>query len=1062
MTRDLYRQTLLALAAAAVYHAPVALAQDDSTDPFAIYDDSAADGAETTANDPAPIAVEPLRSETPPELQSPVAPEADRTRLDTVQVTGSRIRRTDFETSQPLLVLTRDDIERTGITTIGDILQRIPAAGSALNTTFNNGGTGATEIDLRNLGSNRVLVLVNGHRWVNGVSFANTASVDLNTIPVSIVERIEVLKDGASAVYGSDAIAGVVNVITRKNYVGTELRGQLGAFDKGDGEVYSANFSMGTAGDLGNLFVDIGHIRQEPIFAGDREISSVPLFGTGITRGSIFTPRGTVLFVPNAANGNILGTERCPDLAPAVAAGVIDGQIPGAGAALGGLIGSAPTPPVGGLQLCNMILRRGETVMPGETTAQVVDRYQPFNGTTLNNDENDLYNFAPINYLRTPLEQTSLFLQGSREVTSAANATVQVLYNRRSSQQVLAETPLLFGNLVPPPYNQAFIDATNIFNPFDQDIGRSGEDGLIGLGIVGRRFVELGPRIQTQTVDTFFGNLQFDGQFTLPIADLEQFFTWDGGASFGRSQLNNLLSNNLNIGRVARALGPDMACTGAIDGCVPLDLFGGEGSITPEMLSYVRANLADNAVSTTEDFYLNFSTEIPLGDVLPAPLGMAFGAEYRRDRFRDTPDALTQGNLSSGNNRRATAGEISVREAYLELGIPLLAGLPFVQNLDLSIAGRFSDYSILDDSVTTGKLGIEYRPYADLLVRATVSEGFRAPSVTELFLGGTDAFPMASDPCVGREPGSDVDQNCDAEGVPDNVDQTSTQILTRFGGNPNLEAEASDSFTAGLVFSPQQVPGLTVFLDYFDIQIEDFIGTVGPQFVLDQCFRRPAGTGRPDSCDLVTRNANGSVSSINAAFLNFARVETAGVDLGFEYELPFFREFGVFKFQFDSQFLDRYDQFTPTADGTFIKDKLAGLTFSNVPLPRFKGNLRLNWSWNQLEASWLVRYLGTTTEACTDAFQPRLADLGVCSEPDFDLTDGSDDSRNRLGSTVYNDVQLTYKLPGQAYSASLVFGVNNVLNRDPPRSITAFANSFSATLYEIPGMQPYIRMGLSF
>ncbi|MDX1606642.1 MAG: TonB-dependent receptor plug domain-containing protein, partial [Candidatus Competibacterales bacterium] len=251
--------------------------------------------------------------------------DGDAVSLSKIAVTGSRIKRTDYETANPILTVDRDMIERSGVTSLGDLLQDLPVAGGALGKGFNNGGTGAIEIDLRNLGSQRVLVLVNGRRWVNGLRSLSTSSVDLTTIPVSIVERIDVLKDGASTTYGSDAIAGVVNIITRDDFDGLELRGQYGQFDEGDGETQGLTASWGRVFGQTSVFVDLNYADEGEVFAGDRAISRVPTFGTGNSRGSLGTPQGTFVWVPDPAQTDpTLLQNECDRLD--VAAGTIEGE----------------------------------------------------------------------------------------------------------------------------------------------------------------------------------------------------------------------------------------------------------------------------------------------------------------------------------------------------------------------------------------------------------------------------------------------------------------------------------------------------------------------------------------------------------------------------------------------------------------------------------------------------------------------------------------------------------------------------------------------------------------
>lgn len=1011
--------------------------------------------------------VETIQVDTPKEAPAEdVAPASQNaTELDAIEVTGSRIKRTDYETAQPVVLIRREDIERTGLTNIGDILQRIPAAGSALNRTFNNGGNGQTEIDLRNLGSNRLLVLVDGHRWVTGTSFANLSAVDLNTIPVSAIERVEVLKDGASAVYGSDAITGVVNIILRKDFSGAEMSSQAQSFADGSGLVQAHHLSFGNLSDKSSMFIDFNFVRQEELFAAERDISKVPKFGTGTSRGSIFTPKGTLIFIPTPSNGSTLGPELCPDI-------VAGRTLAGEGVRLP--INTGPA----GLQLCQMILRDGQTITTSDTTATARNKYRFFSGLAGlggNGEDPDKYNYAPINYLLTPFEQNSVFAQFNRQFADWLSFNNQVLYNVSKTERNLAETPLLLGNIFFPPYNQAYIDATNIYNPFDQDIGRSAPDGLVGFGTLGRRFVELGPRFLGRDVKTLFIKSQFDGSFDF----VQRLFSYDLGYSFGRSDNSNIHRGDLDMERVKKALGPSINCPSTSDpGCVPLNLFGGAGTITPEMLNYIAYKATSSARYTIQDVYGNISTEfnalsglLPF-DILSAPIGVAFGAEYRQEDFTEQPDPFTVQGTSSTNLRKPTEGAYNVREAYVEFAVPIVNDKPFVQELDLSLAGRYTKYNTFKDKVT-GKLGLRWKPIDDLLVRGTVSEAFRAPNISELFLGNTDSYPSLDDPCVGRTSGSAVDENCDEEGVPDDVSQLSSQILTRFQGNPKLGPETALTYTAGIVYSPNFLPDFNAYVDVFSIDLDEFIGFVGPDYILNTCYNRPRDVPRPQTCDLVNRNpSNGSIQFISARPINFARLKTEGVDIAFDYVLPVadwlpaMREFGSWKFMYDSQYLTSYDQFVPNAAGTDERSGSAGLDPGNNPLPRYKANATLEWALSNWKASWTTRYIRGTTESCSDGLSPALQTYGVCSNPDREfldpaLTDDVDNSTNEYKDIFYHNVQIFYALP--AWNTDFTLGVNNVLNQDPPLSYSAFANSFPATLYEAPGSrQPYLKLNIRF
>ena len=315
-------------------------------------------------------------------VATPVLAQDDAEQLETIQVIGSRIKRTDIETSQPVFVIEREDLQKTGLTSVGDILQDLTTNGAALNTTFNNGGNGETQIDLRNLTANRTLVLVNGKRWVSGLGGA----VDLNTIPVTIIERVEVLKDGASAIYGSDAIAGVVNITTRDTYDGAEASAYLGENEEGDGRTELYDFTIGSSTDRASVVMNASYTKQEPIFAGDREISANPLFGF------------------NGNNVNVGASSTTPF-----------GRF-GFGSTGGRLPNGAP----GTL-----------TLIPGRAGTAAGD-FTPFDLSTAG------YNFAPDNYLLTPQERIGIYVQGRYQITDDISFNTSIVYNERKSEQQLA------------------------------------------------------------------------------------------------------------------------------------------------------------------------------------------------------------------------------------------------------------------------------------------------------------------------------------------------------------------------------------------------------------------------------------------------------------------------------------------------------------------------------------------------------------------------------------------------------------------------------------------------
>jgi iron complex outermembrane recepter protein len=948
--------------------------------------------------------------------------EEGATELEAIEVTGSRIRRTDYETSQPIAVITRAEIERTGLTSIGDILQKLPVAGAALNTTFNNGGTGATEIDLRNLGSNRVLVLVNGRRWVNGLRSFSTSSVDLNTIPISIIDRVEVLKDGASAVYGTDAIAGVVNIITRRDYQGADLRVYGGQFDEEDGGQQFYSLSLGSISGPTSIFVDLSHRQQFAVFAGDRTMARVPLFGTGNTRGSSASPQGRFLFTPDPA----------ANVSPACLAFV------------------GPTS-----DFCDL------TLIDGEDGQQVSD----FRGRSAA----DAYNYAPINYLQTPLEQTAIFTQIGHQLADNIRLGGELLYNVRKSQQQLAETPLFIGDLSGVPTDVIFIAADNPFNPFGQDIGRPDFNkpnavfGFVGTAFVGRRMTELGPRIFSQNVDTLRAGLGLDGTLDLWEGNVGH---WDVGYTYADSRNAEYFEGLLNMEHVAKALGPIAVCN-ADPNCVPLNVFGGmgpsgTGSITPQMLDYIAYSGTSTQQQKLRHYYATLSSDVMQ---LPAgPLGAAVGIEYRVEEFSDIPDPFIVQGISSTNRALPTYGQYTAREGYLELGVPLASGMPGVEALRVSGALRYSDYDRFG-STTTSKFGVEYKPVQEVLVRASVSEAFRAPSITELFLGLSDSFPELGDPCSNYTASGDatIIANCSdpanpANGgtaVPTTYEQINPQLLARFGGNANLTPEEADTFTLGVVWSPEFIPDFSITVDWYRIDLSNAITTLSTQEILDSCYLESTPGTPHANCFLIDRQGTtGVINEVVNVFQNIGGIKVEGFDLGWEYTLPW-REYGQFRWLVDTSYLQKYED---TVGG--VTTERQGKQFGDFAFPRLRANSAVAWTLGPWGVNWGMRYVHSTTESCSDFLDGTansLAALGVCSQPDLVV---NSNSRNKLDATLYHNLQGVYNW--QEQSVTVTLGVNNVLNEDPPVCTSCFANSYDPTLYEIPGRFGYVRLTKSF
>jgi iron complex outermembrane receptor protein len=917
----------------------------------------------------------------------------DAEQLETITVVGTRIKRTDIETSQPVFVLEREDLQKTGLTSVGDILQDLTTNGATLNTTFNNGGDGSVLVDLRNLGSNRTLVLVNGRRWVSNL----LGQVDLTTIPVSVIERVEVLKDGASAIYGSDAIGGVINITTRDSYDGAEASAYLGENEEGDGRQELYDFTVGSSTDRASVVMNASYAKQEPIFAGDREISAVPLFGfpgnDNRVGASSTTPFGRFGFGP----GN-----RLPNGAPGTL-----------------------------------------TLIPGRPGAAAGD-FRPFVAAT------DGFNFAPDNYLSTPQERTAVFVQGRYQLTDNIAFRSTVLVNERRSEQQLAAIPFTLGPIFG---NGVTIASNNVFNPFGVAVTRA----QFRNRTLFRSF--------NQDADTFYFGGGFDGTFDL----MDRSWSWDVGYIYTDNEQNDITTGQFDLNRLAAGLGPSFRdaqgvarCgtpTAVIAGCVPLNLFGGPDGFTRAMADFASVTLQDTFYKKLYNYTANITGdlfELPAG-----PLGFAAGYEYRREFGFDQPDAITASGATTGNARLPTRGGFSLDEFYAEFNIPVVKDVAFAEIFEFSVAARYSDYSNFGDT-TNPKFGFRWKPFADLLIRGNYADGFRAPSVSELFGGQSDNFPELRDPCsASQRPAGTIATNCfngigGIRPVPAGYEQANTQIRVTIGGNPDLAPENATNRTLGLVYSPSWVEGLDLYLDWYNIEVTNVIAGVDPQQLINDCY-----TGRdPSQCLLITRGATGEIADLFAGVNNGSGgLEIEGFDFTVDYR--FDTEFGKFRVNWDNAYISYFgDAGQPEAgdllpDGSTSNGNLVAVYLNRTNFAyRLKSNISLNWQYGDWGATGSARYLSRIDENCD--LPVFFGNPGLCSNPN-----GSPqfpDGENEFDDTWYFDLQGTWDAP---WNGRVTAGVRNLFDEDPPYSASTFANSFDPN-YEIPGRFWYVQYSQKF
>ena len=931
--------------------------------------------------------------------QSQEAGPAPPERLSEVIVTGSRIAQTEAQREQPLSVISADAIEQSGLADIGTLLQRLTTGGQALNTKFNSSGNfgyppdgggigaGSAQVSLRNLDSKRVLVLVDGIRWVNESSASGVSgSADLNTIPVSIIDHIEILEDGASSIYGSDAIAGVVNIITKKKANGVSVDGYVGDYSKG-GMTKQGSVTAGGSTDKFSAMFVASYFNQAAISSSKWWQSDTPEPLAGLAAGSSATPQGRYTFCD-------------PRVAPPAYGSCTPDQA----------------------NFYDLTLNNG-------TTTPSWNPLNPTGGTYHNWSGADRFNYAPYNDLLTPSERKSIFTNLSYQANDYVEVYLKGLYNNRTSQNEAAPEPIFVG-----PYagtgglaDNISISALNPYNPFGVALNAASN-----LGWVTRRPLEAGPRIFDQNVDTYYFGTGFRGSFNVLGSD----YHWDINYVNSANKANQTFTGGYNIGNIGIALGDPAVCA-QVPNCVPLDLFGGQGRpITPAMLKFIEATQIDRSEEDLKVYSANI-TGHPFS-IQDRPFGIAVGVEHRLYKGDFEPDPLRQEGLSQDSLAFPVDASYRVNEAYAEASAPVL------ETLGASAAVRYSDYSNFG-STTTYKLGLRWQPIDDFGLRGTYSTGFRAPNLGELY-GLTQFGATLVDPCgptgtVVVTPGSSsaLANACRAQGVPNGFQQANTQITTFTGGNAHLNPEKSDSYTAGFVYDASWAKGiaetnrLTLEMTYYNDKIKGAIGAEDIQQLLNACLA--AGGTDPTLCQPFTRGAGGQLNPPQNFLANLGHITTDGEDAKLNWNseaLP------IGKFSAAVQ-TTRVNSYKSTDTLGIVAQRQVGVEVANSAIPRYRTNAQLGWGMADVEFTWSVRYLSAVKEACANAITTGVP--GCETSADF----------HTLRAVTYNDALVSWHNAFWLKGFTAEAGVNNLFGDNPPICFTCTLNGYDAGTYDLPG-----------
>ncbi len=920
--------------------------------------------------------------------------------LDTIVVTGSRIRQTDVETAQPVQMILREDIEKQGFQSVGDILQNVSAVGtppisraSPLSAGQNAGGV---YISLRNLGAERTLVLVNGKRL--GISTSGLA--DISTIPAIAVERIEILKDGASSTYGSDAISGVINIITRSNFEGARASAYFGQYSQGDGDIKKADAIMGFRGERGSVTAAVEWAEEDGVRAADRDFSAFPRSSLHPTDGwtTVGQYGGFVTTATTAIPGLPTGTR----------------VILRAG---------------GDPRNKNDYVRQdtftgtcaGATEQAGCTPGSTVDK----SNTNLQTD------------LRTPIQRRSLYLDGIYDITDNIRFRTNLLYSARESERQVAGYPMQAASFNAP------MSATSYFNPTGATISNWW-----------RRTWEV-PRVSTADLTTYRFSGVFEGNFTFANRDIG----WDVSYLNNNNKLVQNSFGNLNLANTRAAVGPSFlnaqgvvqcgTAAAPISGCVPFNPylpFGvtGQGGLTDNqaLRDYLFQEEHSTGETTTEVISANFNSAVftlPAGD-----LSIAVGYEHRKESGKFVPDSLSVTGGSTNLSAGPTQGEYSVSEFYAEVQIPLLADVAFAKELTLNLASRYSDYDTFG-TTTNSKIGLKWRPTDTLLFRATIADGFRAPTIADLYGGGSQTFSFFTDPCDTNF-GSSANNagtrtNCVAamgalantykqlgQGFnPVATTNSQTPVAFTSGSNPTLLPETSRSRTVGVVWSPGFVEGLNFSLDWWKIRLEDTIVSDSPTTILNDCYI--LGLTSRCSPQLFTRDPTlGYINFLSFGGRNAGFREVEGLDFDVAYRWKT-SSWGNFNFVMNTTYT--------------ISDKAVSTNDPRVPLSnvgftstfRIRSNANVGWELGNFGVSWTARYYSGMKESCTyfipGSTEPNLECDEIHLAPTGNVT-GTTTAlvrRRNVGSNTFNDVQARWKAP---WKATIAIGANNVFNKVGP------------------------------
>ena len=899
-----------------------------------------------------------------------------------IEVTGSRIKSVGNTSSSPISSVGKVDIDTSQPVAVEELVRGLPSAYPAIGPNVNNGSNGTASIDLRGMGSNRTLVLFNGKRFVPATL---GGVVDTNNVPVSLLERVDIVTGGASAVYGADAVAGVVNFVMKKNFSGVEASTLYSVSEKNDARRYKSDLTIGTnlADGRGNVAINVGTTRTQALNLRDRDFAN------------------TAISSASGNPGGFSGTS-----VPAIFSGL--------------------NAPING--------------------SRVIDATTGLLRPAVTSGPPDGYNTNPPNYFETPLTRTQVAGIARFSLNEYAEAYTEIFHTRSNVTLNLAPSGT-FGAALNIPIGNPFITPAVRGQICDAYKGTATVPGLFPLGAadpkcvlgnateiranVARRFVEAGPRI--------YSNDNVSTQYTVGLRGAIPYldsWSYDAYYQAGRSDQQVSTGNGFSSSKLQTAVRSLNTTTCTAGGaCVPINLFGAAGTLTPAMLAYLSTPTFATTEVRQDVMSASASGEVGLitSPFAKNPLGVAVGFEKRTVFGGNKSDAViqTQGELlGSGSPTPDRNGELKFTETYAELVMPLVQNQPFIQSLGLQ--GGYRDSKLVTSAGVTQsygswKAGGDWSPMKGLRFRGEQQRATRAPNVNELYQPVTTGLSTLSvDPCqAGNITTADAGKAgtltalCQATGVPTSqigavAAPSSNQINNTSGGNPNLAPEKADTTTLGLVWEPGFVDNLSLSLDYWKIKVKGAVSSATASQIVTGCYNPTANPGFTNNvfCQLIQRDPlNGSLNGSGGKGVitqssNLGLYDYSGFDVGAAYRLPLknvgFPTMGRLDFKLDMSIFQKADITTIPGTPTVVQAGRYGVDVS-TPYSKMRFNQRTTWNVGDFSVGYIWRFIGGTTVQADAAgnYQPQFESIKAYNY--FDLNGSWQAMKNlKLSLTVNN------------------------------------------------------------